>query len=542
MIRFTNIKTITIIVLCTLLSLRMQAAKPPVSSDLVISKVFYAGTTQAGSSRAYNAGEEYIELHNNTNKELILAGIYIGLVESENTTGAYTVADGKTALKQLYRIPTDYAGTIAPYGTITIAACAIDHSRTAENGPDLSTAELEFGGYDNDNPSVPDLELIFTFNEHLTKLNLTNGGDASVCIFQSKFESKFDLVTDPVYANGKDKGNKYLPVNLYYTLDCVDILKVKKNPATGLYEADAARKRFPDNYDRGYVHTPETVSMNKDGYVVYRKTAINNAGLLTLYDTGNSTIDFLAASGVAPKVYDAQVSGLNDTTVVIPESGYLPFNANRPFMTDNDMLVTYISGNKNKSELIYNNFRGDTVILSAAPYILIGQPGTHTIHYTEAKRTISTSGYHNWLNADDAKYDAAVKIFTETKRNRRLYKFINEKGNVRFERDERFASDGYQSLTIDPASGEHFFIELPSDVAKAIAPAYGTTDETGPVSLPWRGATVDDAAAADVNALPATHKNLNDDAVYNLQGVRMEPYRQPKGIYIRNGKKFIIHE
>ena len=153
------------VALAGMLMLTLQA-----HAQMVISKVFYAGTTQVGSNKNYAGGEEYIELHNNTDKEYNVAGMYIGLIESESGTGAY-LAQGRTGyevkLKQVYQLPDDREYMVKPWGTVVIAASAIDHSAVAQNGPDLSKADFEFGGMSTDNADVPNLKLVFSFNANM---------------------------------------------------------------------------------------------------------------------------------------------------------------------------------------------------------------------------------------------------------------------------------------------------------------------------------------------------------------------------------------
>jgi hypothetical protein len=494
------------------------------SGDIVISKVFYAGTTLKGSNRTYNGGEEYIELHNNGNTEVDLAGLYIGLVESEGNTGAYLAGDitepaNGVALKQLFQIPTDKVYAIAPRGTVVIATAAIDHSGEAENGPDLSRADFEFGGHANDNPDVPNLVLKFTFNDKIQGANITNGGDAGIMIFSEKNgDSKlgYDNPDNLVYANGKTIGNQYLKVNGYYAMDAVEILKNKN--VNGVWTADSTRKRFNDGRDKGYILTSE--SMIKDGFVAYRRTALNTDGEFYLYDTNNSSVDFTVSNTIAPKAYDEEEYGTTEATVVIPESGYLPFKAPKYFFTGKDLYIAYV--NISAGSIKFNSFPGNSVVASNSVYVLVGAPGEHVIHYTEADRTLHTAGSNNWIEDGDDHYLNGV--YTATKTNRYPMKFVNEKGNVRFVRDMQ--DNNPKTMNIDVESEGRFFIEVTS---------YDESEN----EIRWAGITPEEVIALGVGAVTITDKQ-SDKAVYNLQGVKMNTNNLPKGIYIRGGKKFVV--
>ena len=49
--------------------------------------------------------------------------------------------------------------------------------------------------------------------------------------------------------------------------------------------------------------------------------------------------------------------------------------------------------------------------------------------------------------------------------------------------------------------------------------------------------TTDIISIKDVDGM---NRMSNDNAIYNLQGVRMNADNLPKGIYVKNGKKFVI--
>ncbi len=488
------------------------------NAQMVISKVFYAGTTQAGGTKNYGGGEEYIELHNNSAKEVDIAGMCIALVESESSTGAYLASERESGyevkLKQVFQIPEDKEFVVAPWGNVVIAACAMDHSKDAENGPDLSKADFTFGNMTGDAEGVTPLNLLFTFNASTKALNLTNGGDASIMIISKKNASKLTYADESTYvfANGKEKGSQYLPFNAYYAMDAVEILKTKDTD--GVYAADAARKRFSDSQDKGFV--PANQKMLRDGYVAYRKTALNNNGEIYLYDTQDSSVDFQISNTIGVGEYDTTESGVTEVTVNIPESGFLPFYPENYFFTNSDLYIGYVS--ISNGTLNFNSVQGNTVIANTSAYLLIGAPGEHVVKYSQADRTLASAGQNMWISDDESKYVDGV--LTITTKNRYPMKFVNEKGNVRFVRD--MVDNNPQTMKIDIEKEGRFYINL----------NYLNEEET---VIPWAGIMPDEISTAVQNINTVTDCN-----VYNMQGMKMNSNNLPAGLYIKGGKKIVV--
>lgn len=503
-----------------LFGMMMLAANANAQSNIVISKVFYAGTTKINATTNYTGGEEYIELHNNGDTEQNLAGMFIGLVESESSTGAYLAKDREKGyeikLKQLYQIPEDKDYKIAPWGTVVIAACAKDHSTEAQNGPDLSKADFSFGSMTGDNEAVTKLNLLFTFNASTKAVNLTNGGDAGLVIVK-KANAKYLTYSDEstyVFANGKDKGSQYLPFNAYYAMDAVEILKTTQTE--GVYAASAERKRFADSQDQGFV--PADQKMNKDGYIAYRKTALAFDGNLYLCDSNNSTEDFMVSNTIGVKEYNNEITGVTSTfKVTIPESGFLPFKAEKNFFTDRGLYMGYVSITSGKVSC--NSKPGNETIATNATYLLIGKPGEYNVSYTDAVRTLATAGADYWLEDGNEHY--ADGVYTETAKNRFPMKFVNEKGNPRFVQD--MVDGNAQTMKIDLEKEGRFFIKHNVDNVS---------------ELKWDGIMPEDIPTAISSAVVNTPNA--DNAVYNLQGVRMNAASLPAGIYIQGGKKFVV--
>lgn len=519
------------------------------SGDLVISKVFYAGSTEKGGTKTYSKGQ-FIELFNNSDKDLDLSGLYIALVESEASTGAYTAnidatgifvgnaaLSNKVAVKQLFRIPVSAAFVLPARNSVVIANTAIDHTPLAEVGHDLSQAGFEFGdptGAVADNEAVPNMEVVYTYlntgkaNDNV--VNMLQGGDCSLMILDAKLEGKFNLETDLVFANGKETGNRYLPLNTYYALDCVDLLKVKKQSDESL-QADPLRKRFAASLDAGYASVQAVTG--KNGEVLYRRTAVNNDGALTLMDTNNSSQDFASAIGYGLGQFETDAVVGEPIQVVIPESGVLPFftTSSLTGKRDSHLSIMYINGNSKNTDLTYNTYLSYSIIKQSGPCLLVGEPGEHVLYTTPAQPTVKTSGICNWATDTDERFQNGV--VTTTLKNRQLYRFANEAGNLRFVRDEAFAPV-YSSLTLP--GEDRFYLSVTNAVANAIAPTHGATGYTDLATIKFT-ADVPSIITTDIGEVPAG--KIHDEAVYDLCGRKLSG--QPtRGIYVRGGRTFVV--
>lgn len=507
-------------VAAALFFLMMLAANA--NAQFVISKVFYAGTKTIADGKNYTNFPEYIELHNNTATDANIGGTYICLVESETSTGAYLAKDRETGyevkLKQVFQIP-DEEYMVPAYSSVIVAANPIDHT-AAINGQNLSKAEFAFPGKTADVAGVKYLDLKYSYAATVGFFNIVNGGDASILIVKKSNGSKLPLTDESawVFANGKDKGNKYVPFNAYYAMDAVEILKAKKNTATDKYEVDATRKRFSDSQDAGFIQVPETESMLRDANVVYRKTALNMGdGKKYLLDTGNSSNDFAVSNTVGTKQYDETESGITETfTVTIPESGFLPFKAEHNFFTEKGVNIGYVSISSGNAS--FNDKAGNATIATNSAFLLIGQPGEHTVKYTSAPRILASAGADSWIADGDDKY--ADGVLTITTKNRFPMKFVNEKGNPRFVSDP--VDGNNQKLKIDIATEGRFYINH----------TVGTVSE-----LKWEGIMPEDVPSGIHSAIVNVAANAD---VFNLQGVKMNSTTLPAGIYVKGGKKFVV--
>jgi len=274
-----------------------------INQDIIISKIYYAGSKD-NNNRNYMAGK-YIEIYNQSDKEIDVSGFYIGLVEAESTQ-AFTLdnlhevyEDSVVLLKQIFRIPATANHKVAAGGTVLIVNSAIDH--TANNTSmenDLSGADFEAKDYSSNpvqnNPATPALELIYTMYPSISNMNLVQSGPCSVIIFRTD-ENPASLPT--TYPYGKTSGNQWKLLPKRMILDAVEVLP---NKTTGI---DVKTKRLYDDLDAGYTYINSTSGRN--GEVVYRKTSKKtDDGRIILMDTNNSSNDFQVSLTIKPREYD----------------------------------------------------------------------------------------------------------------------------------------------------------------------------------------------------------------------------------------------
>jgi hypothetical protein len=273
-----------------------------INRDIIISKIYFAGSKD-DNNRPYEAGK-YLELYNQSDKEVDISGLYIGLVEAESTQ-AYTLqnlhdayADSVVLLKQIFRIPADANYKVAAGGTVLIVNSAIDHTANNSNESDLSGADFEAKDFSSrpvqNNPATPALDLVYTMYPSISIMNLVQSGPCGVVIFRTD-EDPASLPT--TYPYGKTSGNQWKLLPKRMILDAVEVLS---NKNTGV---DVATKRLYDDLDAGYTYI--NAASGRNGEVVYRKISKHATdGHAILMDTNNSSNDFQVSTTIKPREYD----------------------------------------------------------------------------------------------------------------------------------------------------------------------------------------------------------------------------------------------
>ena len=272
-----------------------------INRDIVIGKIFFAGSKD-NNNKNYQAGK-YIELYNQSDREVDISGLYIALMESESTQ-AYTLenlhevyADSVVLAKQVFRIPAGAPVMVQPGGTVLIVNSATDHTVNNDMESDLTDADFEakdMSGKTQNNPNVPALELVYTIYPSISNMNLVQNGLLSAAVFRSDD----DVAQWPTtYPYGKTAGFLFMLIPTRVIIDAVECLP---NKNTGI---DVSTKRLYSTLDAGYANIEA-----KSGYtgeVVYRRTAKHaDDGHPILMDTNNSSNDFHVSKTIKPREYD----------------------------------------------------------------------------------------------------------------------------------------------------------------------------------------------------------------------------------------------
>lgn len=496
-----------------------------VSGDLVISKVFY-NNMMNDEEKAFIMAN-YIELYNNSGDTLDITGIYLGVADNTSSTSsmfpyAWTAANmkeshkDKIALKQVFRISADNTCLLAPGKSIVICNAAENHTLVAQKAPDLTQADFEVKSEhtaykDHHNANVPALELVYTNSASNTFLQFMSPGPYGLVLLAA--DSKVETFEEDFYRDQAD-GVKFMIVPAYKTIDAVDF--VEHSAKT---EPDASQKRMPDSYDAGWIAT--TLPGGNHGEALMRKTAfITPGGRTVLYDTNNSSVDFEVTTDLSIRTYGTALAGLSETSITIPESGYLAVKMEKPFFGGNGVVFAYVNASGNSSDFAYNEFAGDSLLLMSADWIAIAKPGTYKVFYSEAQpmlRTRSTS--QEWSDENHLE-------LTGGKKNRTIYKFSNAVGSVGF---QRVPATGGNYNVADFADGDRLFVSLTPTIVDNFKATLSVSDLD---FIPWHGTTPDQI----VNGISTMNLKPASSAIFDLQGRRVNG-KPTHGIYIVNGKK-----
>ncbi len=505
-----------------------KAKKPSggsVTGDIVISKVFYSGSIRLNGATPKNyMFHQYVELYNNSADTLDVSGLYLAFPNSDSAINAWTAEEMQTAhkdsivVKQIFQIPAEPTCLLDPGKSLVITNCAVDHSKIAVGNVNLSSADFEVKSTNKSyvelhNDAVPALSLIYSPTAALDFMNILNPGPSGVILLAA--DTKIDDCP-LTYAKGKTTGNQYKIVPAFKTIDCVDIVKQK--------EPSAADKRIPTSYDAGFCVTDSIGTFS--GQAVMRKTAyITSDGRTVLFDTNNSSIDFMSTNDLSLRTYCDTISGLSDSTIVIPESGYLAIKPSKPFCGNNDVLFCYVNATAKSTDFKYNEIPGDSLLLMAGDWIAIGKPGSHDIKLSEAQacmRTRSTS--QQWSEENH-------KELTGGQKTRSIYKFSNAVGKVGFQRVPQTSDGGYN--VADFSDGDRLYVTLTPAIIENFKETFGVADLD---FIPWTGSTPESIETGIQTT--AVAKSVRQHAIYNLNGQQLSTLQ--KGINIIDGKKVFV--
>lgn len=494
------------------------------SANLVISKVFYTGSKTLAESPKNYALNVYVELYNNSADTLDLAGLYVAFPNSDNGAAAWTAAamaeehKDSVVVKQIFQIPAEETWRLDPGKSVVITNSAINHSEVAAGGVDLSGADFEVKSTnktyaESHNANVPELKLVSTFGT-VDFINVLQTGPASVILLAA--DTKLEKCPK-TFAKGKTTGSEYTIVPLFKTIDCVDIVK-QKTPS-------ADDKRIATSYDAGFTCTADAGTYNAQAVV--RKTAfVTSDGRTVLFDTNNSSVDFMSTTDLSLRTYSAEVAGLSDSTIVIPASGFVAVNIEKPFCGPKELMFSYlnVSNSATTTDMTYYTFPGDSLLLIKGPWIAIGEPGSYTIKLSESQGVMKTRSSGMTWSDEDTK--------TLSQANRMIYKFQNT-GKIGFKRVP--AVDGkYNTATF--SDGDRLYFPVTEAIADKIAAANGATNHTDLEFIAWHGALPKHV----IQGIETVQiQSAKENVIFDLQGRRVNGTPR-QGLYIMNGKKVMF--
>ncbi len=260
--------------------------------SVLISKVYYAGCKD-NNNKNYLAGR-FVELYNNSDEEVDIAGMYLCLMESSSTP-AYVISTQTDYIyiKQVFQFPNEGNHVLSPGEYILVTNSAVDHTVNAAADFDESNADYECKSTAKNapvnNPATPAMNLIWTAFTSIPNMNLVQGGPCGVALLET---DENPAEWEAVYADGKSSGTQQLKAPAKYVLDGVDILKYRSDGTV-----DVSGKRFYDYIDAGYTHINAVNGYN--GEVVYRiLDTTSDDGRAILKDTNYSLDDWACTSDI----------------------------------------------------------------------------------------------------------------------------------------------------------------------------------------------------------------------------------------------------
>ena len=260
--------------------------------SVLISKVYYAGCKD-NNNKNYLAGR-FVELYNNSDEAVDVAGMYLCLMES-GSTPAYIISTQTDYIyiKQVFQFPDEGHHILQPGEHILVTNSAVNHTENAAADYDESNADFECKSNVNNapanNPATPAMKLIWTAFATIPNMNLVQGGPCGIALIETEEDP---AQWEPVYADGKSSGVQQLKAPAKYVVDGVDILKYRSDGTV-----DVSTKRFYDYIDAGYTNINAVNGYN--GEVVYRVVeSWTDDGRALLKDTNYSLDDWACTTGI----------------------------------------------------------------------------------------------------------------------------------------------------------------------------------------------------------------------------------------------------
>lgn len=156
--------------------------------SVLISKVYFAGCKD-NNNKNYLAGR-FVELYNNSDEAVDVAGIYLCLMES-GSTPAYIISTQTDYIyiKQVFQFPDEGHHILQPGEHILVTNSAVNHTENAAADFDESNADFECKSNANNapanNPATPAMKLIWTAFATIPNMNLVQGGPCGIALIET---------------------------------------------------------------------------------------------------------------------------------------------------------------------------------------------------------------------------------------------------------------------------------------------------------------------------------------------------------------------
>ncbi|WP_321281920.1 DUF4876 domain-containing protein [Marinifilum fragile] len=278
------------------------------SQGFLISEIFFADT-RTPEGKQYAAGDQYIEIYNNSDKVLYADGLCIAETElmSVEALNEYTpdIRNEAVPVSSVYMIPgsgNEYP--VQPGETLLISDIAINHKEANKNSFDLSKSNFEwFDGEDIDT-DVPEVKnMIKMVSTSKSVWHLHSRGFKSYILF------KFDKEVLPEeYVKDYAYHYEYLFVfnDMEFPMD-YDAWKVPNE-----FIIDAVQCSTPSEYqwmvmssslDASYTHSGDG-DASRYGRSIKRKVLHVEGDRSILQDTNDSASDFIPTAEPSPGIIE----------------------------------------------------------------------------------------------------------------------------------------------------------------------------------------------------------------------------------------------
>lgn len=271
------------------------------TGGLVMSEIFFSGSTTP-EDRNYN-GDQYVEFYNNSDEVIYLDGLCIGTHGSITSNPSPWVDNDGNLLDvipitfQSFMFPgTGETYPLQPREVAVLAVTAIDHTAADANPnspADLSNADFETYVHpdrDVDNPSVPNLIIMYTTSAAMSDWIMATSGNRSVVSWRLPTGLDWETFVDNPdnFMQNPTTGSGFFNFMVHkdWVVDGVELVDARE---------DRRHKQLPVEVDAGMVWNEAG-----RGNSVRRKVDKIIDGNIFLKSTKNSSEDWLGSQIPTP--------------------------------------------------------------------------------------------------------------------------------------------------------------------------------------------------------------------------------------------------